>query len=236
MKTLQICFDLDDTLIPNTFTYNVPKWRCGLIISAALGHKCPPPADLLKLHLETDLQFVAKYGLGVDRFPASWVQTYELLCRRAGSRVDQAVARRLTRAALGFTRGPFRTFPGAKRLLSSLRRDGHALHLVTAGDDRLQAKKILRAGIRPLFDSIAITPMKKGDILAAIIKDRPDLGVMVGDSKKSDIAPAVELGMHAIWMPSQTWAFANAEIDPSKYHEIASLKEWPDLIRRLVRD
>jgi FMN phosphatase YigB (HAD superfamily) len=43
--------------------------------------------------------------------------------------------------------------------------------------------------------------------------------MMVGDSKRSDIAPAIELGITAVHIPGDTWPFAQAELDRRAYHE-----------------
>ncbi len=233
MKIRKICLDLDDTLIPNTYKYHGPILRCAMIVVRALGHRSVYPPELLKIQMEIDLGLVNEKGFSTDRFPLSWVLTYERLAGLAGVPIDPKVVERLRSVASEFQRGPFRMFPGAKRALRRLAKEGRELHVITAGDETLQWRKIDEAGIASYVDSVHVTPMKKKDILASIVKDRPQEGAMVGDSKKSDILPAIELGMAAIWLPSETWSFVNADIDETKYHRIKAVTELPDLIRKL---
>jgi putative hydrolase of the HAD superfamily len=233
MPIRQACFDLDDTMVPNTHKYHQPILRCASIIVEALGTKSPYPPDLLKIHYDIDSKMVEEFGFGQERFPTSWVRTYEMLAEKAGCRVDAGIKKRLYNTAKRFRHGPFRPFDGALSALAEIRSRGIKTHLVTAGDEELQWKKIRTSGIEEHFDSIHVTPMKKKDILSGIVGDRPEEGIMVGDSKKSDIIPAVELGMVAAWIPSQTWTFADAPIEASKYHELKSVTEVPGLIKRL---
>lgn len=234
MEPLELGFDLDDTLIPNAYSYNRPMWQCGLIISKALGYKSPYPVDLLKLHYEVDSGMVQSHGLSQDRFPESWVRTYEIVCERARVAPRANVKRLLHGTAAQFREGPYKPFRGVKRTLILLRGMKHRLHLITAGDARLQERKIKESGLGPMFHSIAITDVDKRPALAKIAGASPRRAVMVGDSKKSDILPAIELGMIAVHVPSQTWAFANADVDPSKYHVIESVTELPALLRSLA--
>lgn len=230
-----ILLDLDDTLIANTHLYHVPSIRCCLLISTALGERSVHPLDLLKLHLEVDMAMVKSHGYGVDRFPKSWVKTYETVARRAGLGVDRKVCAAITKAAAAFTKGPFEPFEGAKEALMELQRDGHSLHLVTAGDKRLQGRKVRASGLSSLFDSVNITGVDKKAMMAKIVGDRKERTMMVGDSTRSDIKPALEIGIVAVHVPSNTWAFAQADIDRSKVHTIASVRELPALVRKLSR-
>ena len=233
MKISKVCLDLDDTLIPNTYKYHGPILRCAMIVVRALKHKSMYPPDLLKLHLDIDQGLVAEKGFSTDRFPLSWVLTYERLAATAEVPIDPKVVERLRSVASEFQRGPFRMFRGTKGVLRRLKREGRELHVITAGDETLKRRKIEEAGIAAYVDSVHVTPMKKKDILFSIVGDRPGEGAMVGDSKKSDILPAIELGMTAVWLPSETWSFVNADIDETKYHRIKSVTELPDLLRKI---
>lgn len=231
----RICFDLDDTLIPNSFKYHQPIWRCAQLIAKVLGHKSPHPLELLKLHHETDIELVKTHGFGADRFPEGWVRTYECLAGRVGEPADPEVARRLRNMAKRFAFGPFEPFRGVKDVLGELLRAGRALHLITAGDEHLQKRKIAQAKLRPLFTSVHITGLDKKEVMRELAGDHPEDAMMVGDSTKSDILPAIELGMTAVFVPSPTWSFAHTEVDPSKYHKISSVRELPALLRKLSR-
>ncbi len=230
-----VCLDLDDTLIPNTCLYHGPTWKCGLIISKALGHKSPYPLEVLRLQYETDAGLVKTHGYGVDRYPKSWLRTYEILAERARVPVERSVAKRLLATAARFKSGPYVPFDGAKDALGELQHASHMLHLVTAGDKRLQQRKIDRCGLKSLFDSTHIVKIDKKPVLAKLVADEPHRGIMVGDSTRSDILPAIELGMTGILVKSETWPYAKIDLDPKRYHVVDDITQVPALIRKLVR-
>lgn len=228
----KVCLDLDDTLIPNSFRYSEPTWKCGLIITQALGINGPYANELMKVQLETDRALVEKHGFAAMRFPQSWVLTYEEFCRRSDVTPDPKVVQKLLRTAERFKFGPFRTFEGVTDTLEHLGAK-YELHLVTAGDLRLQQRKIEQCGVGPLFHEQHIVEKDKRAVLEAVAGDEPSCCVMVGDSKRSDITPAIELGMHAVWIPSNTWDYAHADVDESAYRTIRSVTQLPAVLDEL---
>lgn len=230
-----ILLDLDDTLIGTGHLYHVAGLRCAQIISAALGPKSLHPLTLFQRQFEIDAEMVRTSGFAPDRYPRSWVKTYEERAHAVGLTADRKVCAALLRAGSSFTRGPFTPLKGAKEALVALQRDGHSLHLVTAGDRRLQRRKVTKSGLGPLFDSVNVTGTDKRPVMQKIAREASGRVMMVGDSKRSDIAPAIDLGLVAVHVPGDTWPYANAELDRRKYHEIASVRELPALIRALSR-
>lgn len=232
-KFLKVCLDLDDTLMPTNFRYHEASWRCGLIITKTLGAKSPRPADVVLLQREIDEELFKTFGFKVERFPRSWVETYARLAKRAGLPVDPDVSKRLFNTAGRFKYGPFRAFLGAKEALRKLSRAGYELHLITAGEDFLQRRKVEQSGLFRYLepDRIHVTTGDKRREMAAIINGCPEAAVMVGDSKRNDIKPAKELGLTTVWIPSETRSREDPRILPD--HEIASIVELPQLIEKL---
>jgi len=230
-----ILLDLDDTLIASTHLYHAPSIRCGAIITAALAERSIHPADLFQMHLEIDMAMVKTHGYGLDRYPQSWVRTYEKLSRQVKLPIDRKVCDRLAKAARAFARGPYVPIEGAKEALVELQRQGHSLHLITAGDKGLQEKKVRLSGLSALFDSVNVTGPDKLPAMTKITADRKDRTLMAGDSLRSDIKPAIELGIVAVHVPSRTWAFANQELDRRRYRTIKSVRELPALVRSLEK-
>lgn len=232
MSKLLLLFDLDETLIPNSYKYHKQIWRCGMIIAEALAEKSPYPLDVIKKHCEIDIDLVKSRGLLLDRFPLSWVKTYEWFCKELGLKPNKAVKEKLFNTAGQFKRGPFRAFPGAKKVLRQLRKEGHEMHMVTSGVDSLQMRKVRDAGLEGFFDSIHVMNLEKKAIMASLIGENTARAVMIGDSKRSDIKPAMELGIVAVWIPSDSWTYANAKVEPD--FEIASIRELPGIIDSLL--
>jgi len=99
-------------------------------------------------------------------------------------------------------------YPGAIELLAELRARGTPMALITNGAAASQRRNVERFGLAQYFDCVVI----EGEFGVG----KPDERVfrhalascgmnaestwMVGDSLEADIAPAVRLGMHAVWI------------------------------------
>ena len=101
-----------------------------------------------------------------------------------------------------------RPFPGAIGTLQELHRRGIQLALVTNGASAFQRAKIDRFDLRRYFRSILIEgEFGVGKPDRAVFEHTlkaldcsPSQAWMVGDSLTFDIEPALDLGMHGIWM------------------------------------
>lgn len=103
-------------------------------------------------------------------------------------------------------------FPGAREAMSALRERRVPLALLTNGSSEFQRQKIDRFDLAPYFEGIFVEE--------ELGFGKPDprvfelglevLGIaaadawMVGDDLERDIAPAVALGIHTVWVDSQT--------------------------------
>lgn len=233
MIVWDLLFDLDDTLIPNNYKYGIASWRCGLILAEAMGVAAPRPTTIIELHSEIDVKMVKQRGLGLDRFPTSWEETYIRLCAKAGCRPQPSVRRRLRNTASRFKFGPFTAYPGTKRVLAAAKKEGHRLHLVTAGVDLLQNRKIDQAGLRRFFDSVHITQLEKGSVMRDLVGKNAAHAVMCGDSKKGDIKPAKDLGITTVWIPRDTWPLAESPVNPD--HTIETITEYTSVLRKITK-
>lgn len=99
-------------------------------------------------------------------------------------------------------------FPGALETLVALRERGVPLALLTNGSTRFQRAKIDRFELEPQFEIILVEEefgVGKPDV-RVFRRALEHLGVapaetwMVGDNLRADIAPAVALGLHAVWV------------------------------------
>ena len=116
---------------------------------------------------------------------------------------DRIAADYRARRAAGIT-----PYPGAIETLETLRARGTRLALLTNGGSASQRRSIERFGLERYFDCIVIEGefgAGKPDervfrhALAATGSD-PARAWMVGDNLEADIAPAVRLGLHAVWV------------------------------------
>jgi len=229
-----ICFDLDDTLVATSHLYHRALWDCGRIIHSALGVRSPYPSDVIALHGKIDAVLWERHGFAKNRFPQSLVSTYVELAQSRGLKPSNEVKQKVKQAAMVHRRGPFVPLPGAQKTLQALHKDGHQLHLVTMGEPALQRRKVRDSGLAHFFDSVHVTGKDKRASMSRCVGRRdPAECVMVGDSKRSDVAAAVSLGMISVWIPGDPWPFAKADVPEDSYHQLASISEVPNFIRSL---
>jgi putative hydrolase of the HAD superfamily len=110
----------------------------------------------------------------------------------------------------------------------------HDLILFTKGHPEEQKLKIDRSGLGIFFGHTAIVKEKDAaaylDLVAAQGMD-PARTWMVGNSPKSDINPALEAGLNAVFVPHpQTWVLENEEIRPGR-GRLVMLDRFSDLCR-----
>lgn len=243
VQELIITCDLDDTLMWTRCKYTEAKLKCAALIVRALGGRAPYDPEQLMTELfarnqRIDSALMKKLGLSPSRFPQSWVDTYREICEEKGVKFDPDVAKKVERAARTFRQGPFRATPEAVAALQNLQAAGYELHLVTAGEKALQRRKIRESGLEPFFkDRIHIVDMDKGPVLKELADSGVKRVIMVGDSLRADVKPAVEAGVLAVWIPVHGhWHGDDADVDMSGVTTLKSIKELPKLIRRLARN
>lgn len=232
----EILIDFDDTLVPTAYLYQLANWECGRIVQDAIAPYPMQSKEILKLADDLDNEHAKTYGFNPRRFQYSWVKAYVSIAQRLGKPVNRSVVRALSTAAAEFKKGPFNPFPGVTETLRELRDAGHRLHLLTSGDRKLQQKKLRMSDIGTAFDSIAIVlSSKKSEMLLRKL-EAGAAGrrcVMVGDSKRSDIIPANEAGIMAVWLPGIQWEFARANVELNTFHTIRHFTELPGLLAAL---
>jgi len=206
---LGVVFDGDDTLWSTEQLYDDARSRARDVVAQAGLN----PATWEDCERRLDVQNVHKLGYSMDRFPTSCVQAYEELCRSTGSSVNARIADRVRHAA----RSVFEHDPplvlGARETLTFLRGRGVKLALLTKGDHELQSRRIERSGLVDMFDVTQIVPEKSAAIIRAVVAA---LGVdtgsawMVGNSIRSDVLPAIDAGIRAVWIPAHVWEYERA--------------------------
>jgi len=94
----------------------------------------------------------------------------------------------------------------------------HDLTLFTKGNPEEQKLKLDRSGLAIYFGHTAIVKEKDAESYAALIQGRKlarERTWMVGNSPKSDINPALEAGINAVFVPHEhTWRLEHEEVHP----------------------
>ncbi len=128
---------------------------------------------------------------------------------------------------------PILIIEGVEETLRLLR-ERHILVLFTKGHPEEQKLKIDRSGLGGLFHHTAIVKEKDAAAYRRLVSDlalEPERTWMIGNSPRSDINPALEAGLRAVFIPhAHTWTLERAEIAPAD-GRLLTLEKFPDLRR-----
>lgn len=225
MQRPGIIFDGDDTLWETSIFYKEAKEKFFLEM-ADLGFDCKEVEEFFD---KTDLANVVKFGFTKKRFPTSMAETYRAFCEQYNYKNETDTELRLTTIGSGvFQRKPI-LLDDAEYVLKELK-PHYELILATKGDSEVQKDKISHSGLASHFHRIYILDHKTETELRNIVNENKfniSKSWAIGNSLKSDINPALNIGLKAIWIPYHyTWAYEEAEPQESpNFHKASSLKE-----------
>ncbi len=135
-------------------------------------------------------------------------------------------------------RHPVEVLPGARQTLEALA-GRYRLVMITKGDLFDQERKLAASGLGELFNAVEIVSDKNADTYRRIFArhgDGPERAMMIGNSVKSDIVPAIEAGSWGVHVPYEiTWAMEHAEapVAHPRFRRMQHLGELPQLIERI---
>src|ERR1041385_5485674 len=96
----------------------------------------------------------------------------------------------------------------------------HDLTLFTKGHPDEQKLKLDRSGLASYFGHTAIVKEKDAPAYRQLVAERgmdPARVWMIGNSPKSDVNPALEAGLNAVFVPhAHTWVLEKQEIVPGE--------------------
>ena len=225
-----IGFDADDTLWQNEQFYRLTEARF-----TALLADYAEPADLSRKLLEAERRNLKLYGFGIKGFTLSMVET---AIEVTGGRVPSKVIGDILAAGRDMLVHPVETLPHARDTLERLS-GSYRIILITKGDLFDQERKLAASGLGDLFDGVEIVSDKNAATYERIFTrygEGPDRAMMVGNSLKSDVVPAIAAGSWGVYVPHDlTWVVEHDEEpkDAPRFRRIADLGELAGLIADL---
>ncbi len=161
---------------------------------------------------ETERRNVRQHGYGVRSFGRSLEETYLKL---AGNLARRETLAQVAQMVAGLERTPPQILDGVRETLAYLA-EHHRLILFTKGEPAEQAAKVERSGLQGFFEAIEIVAEKDATTYRGLINRHrivKSLGWMVGNSPRSDINPALEAGLNAVFIPHHaTWELEHGEL------------------------
>jgi putative hydrolase of the HAD superfamily len=215
-----IGFDADDTLWQNEAYFRLTQDRF-----TDLLRDHADPAHLHDRLLAAERRNIGAYGFGVKGFTLSMIET---AIEVTDGRVPNSVILELLGSGRAMLDHPVELLPHARDAVQALAAD-YRIVLITKGDLLHQERKLAQSGLGDLFNAVEIVSDKTAASYRTIFARHgtgADQALMVGNSLKSDVLPAIEAGGFGVYVPhGLTWALEAAE-EPKGHPRYASL---PDL-------
>jgi len=229
MRITTIGLDADDTLWHNETIFRLTQDRFRQML-ADYADEAVTTAKLA----EIEKRNLRLYGYGVKGFTLSMLETAMELTD--GEPPGRLIADLLA-AGREMLDHPVEPLPGVEQALAEL--EGYRLVLITKGDLLHQEQKLAASGLGELFVAVEIVSEKDAATYTRVF-DRHGTGaaeaVMVGNSLRSDILPALEAGAWGAYIPyAITWAHEVAEepVGHDRYIELPSISGLPAWVRGL---
>ncbi|MBX3530587.1 MAG: HAD family hydrolase [Rhizobiaceae bacterium] len=225
-----IGFDADDTLWQNEQFFRLSEKRftellAGFAEADHLGQRL----------LEAERRNLARYGFGIKGFTLSMVET---AIEVTEGRVPAAIIQQILHVGREMLVHPVETLPGVRETLEQLA-ETHRLVMITKGDLFDQERKVAASGLGELFSAVEIVSDKKPDTYRRIFArhgDGAERAMMVGNSLKSDVVPAIDAGGWGVYVPHDlTWVLEHVE-EPSgqpRYRSVETIVAVPAIVREV---
>jgi putative hydrolase of the HAD superfamily len=219
--------DADDTLWENNIYFDAVVAQYVALVGS---HGCPPAHALERL-LEIERARTRQYGYGVTNFQSSLEAACRILLDGRDTASEVQTIREL---CSGLRRRRADNLPGVTETLRALG-GRHRVILLTKGDLDDQLGKVARSGLRSRLHQVDVVVEKDcAAYLDAVERHGADRARtwMIGNSPKSDIVPALEAGLGAVFIPhAATWALELTEIPDRNHARLTIVERFSDLLQ-----
>ena len=203
-----IGFDADDTLWDHEKYFISTKAR---FVKLLTPHADPVRIDT-QLH-DTEIRNVGQYGFGVKSFTLSMIET---AIAATDGKVPAPVIADILQLGREMLVHPVDPYSGVHDTLEALK-PTHKLLVVTRGDLIDQERKLAASGLLSYFDEIEIVSDKTRLVYNRIFTrhgNGPQRAMMIGNSMRADVVPAIEAGCFGVHIPSDYVWSMDLEDDP----------------------
>jgi len=225
-----IGFDADDTLWQNEQFFRLTEERFASFLADYAEKE-----HLTRRLLEAERRNLQLYGFGIKGFTLSMIET---ALEVTEGRAPAHVIRNSLDAGREMLSHPVETLPSVREALERLA-GSYRTVMITKGDLFDQERKLAQSGLGEFFDAVEIVSTKDAATYERVFArhgDGPAHAMMVGNSLKSDIVPAIEAGSWGIYIPHDlTWALEHAEepTDAPRFRRLGRISELVDLVKEL---
>jgi len=220
-------FDADDTLWHNEEIFRLTQDRFAELLSnyAETDH-------LRERLMEAEERNLGHYGFGVKGFTLSMIETALEVTQ---NRAPGAIISQLVEAGKDMLAHPIALLPQVAETVTRLA-PNYTLVLITKGDLLDQERKLAQSGLGELFDGVVVVSDKTPDTYATSFDTHgtgPQAAMMIGNSMRSDVIPALEAGAWGVHVPYEvTWSYEEASVpsDAPRFRSLPVLSALPALL------
>ena len=222
-----LLIDADDTLWENNIYFE----RTIADFIERLNHQHMNPQEVRLFLNDVERETILERGYGSHSFAHSLVKCFERLA-------EKPITPELHEFIWGFAHrvstADLELIQGVPETLEYLNCHGHHLVVMTKGNITEQSGKVERSGLRDYFAAVEIVAEKNAptykEIVAKYEFDHESTW-MVGNSPKSDINPALEAGINAVFVPhDNTWILEHETVNqPANGARLLQLEKFGDL-------
>ena len=225
-----IGFDADDTLWQNETFFRITEKRFTELLADHGAHEV-----ISQRLLDAERRNLQFYGYGIKGFTLSMIET---AVEVTNGQVPASVIGEILGFGREMLRHPVETLPHVRETLAALASD-YRIILITKGDLFDQERKLAQSGLGDYFDGVEIVSEKTPETYARVFTrhgDGASRAMMVGNSLKSDVVPAIAAGAWGVHVPHElTWVHEHVEAPESdpRFHRIEHLALLQSLIRQI---
>jgi putative hydrolase of the HAD superfamily len=231
-----VLVDFDDTLVETAPAFH----RAREALFTRLAEEGFPTEESHRVHHEeVEPEFLTLFGMGPFRLEHSFRETYVRLCTAHGRSQSAAVAETCGNLGKDFMGHP-EVMEGAMGALERLAGRYPTVIFSQASHREYQLGRIRDAGVTGIVDEerIRVTHRKTRETFLEAVRhftsSEPRHTVMVGNSLRSDINPALEAGAQAILVePYEMWHYDNVPPVSTGFLRFAT---FPEAVAHLLEN
>lgn len=220
-----LLIDADDTLWENNIYFE----QAFNEFVEFLSHSSLDAAGIRAVLDEIELANSRVHGYGSLNFGRNLQQCYQRLAEREIRPEDLETVKGF---ALRILEQPLLLIEGVEETLADLA-SHHELTLFTKGHPDEQRMKIDRSGLGRWFRHTTIVKEKDRASYEELVRNRghdPARTWMIGNSPKSDINPALEAGLNAVFVPhARTWTLERTQLRRPGPGRLVVVERFSDL-------
>jgi putative hydrolase of the HAD superfamily len=229
-----VAFDADDTLWHSEGHYRDAQAAYEKLLADYIDIA---NADVHARLLAVERRNIKRFGYGAKGMTLSMV---EAAIAMTEARISATDIQRIVDLGVAVLEHPVELLPGIVDAVADVAKD-FTLLLITKGDLFHQEAKIAKSGLSDWFHRIEIVSEKDVPTYRRVLDEvgiRPEQFLMVGNSPGSDIAPVLELGASAVYVPYHLlWAMEQGKGFDSaspRLRQVRQASEIPAAVRGLA--